>query len=44
LVGLGRIDEAESLARRARELLAEEDPKRAEAIAAWMHEAAATQE
>jgi tetratricopeptide (TPR) repeat protein len=42
LVGLGRIEEAEPLARRARDLLADEDPQRAQAIAAWMDEAAAT--
>jgi tetratricopeptide (TPR) repeat protein len=41
LVGLGRIDEAVPLARRAHDLMVAEDPERAAAIAKWMDEAAA---
>ncbi len=40
LVGLGRIEEATPLARRAHDLLVDEDPRRAQAILAWMDEAA----
>jgi eukaryotic-like serine/threonine-protein kinase len=36
LVGLGRIEEAQPLARRAQELFVDEDPQRAKAIAEWM--------
>jgi serine/threonine-protein kinase len=38
LVGLGRIAEAKPLARRAHDLLADEDPQRAASIAAWIEE------